>query len=112
MGIGDLTGMFGKMQEIQTKLQQAQEELRHKTVEASSGGDMVTAKVNGKGELLELKIHPQAIDVDDLEMLEDLIKAAVNAAVKKSHQLMKEELGKLTGGINLPGMDQLGKMLR
>jgi len=112
MGIGDLAGMFGKVQEMQAKFQQAQEELRRKTVEAASGGGMVTAKVNGKGELLAIKIDPQAVDVNDLEMLEDLIKAAVNAAVEKSQQLMQEELSKLTGGINLPGMDQLGKMFR
>ena len=110
MGLGDMAGMFGKVQEMQAKMKQMQEEAQKKTVEASSGGGMVTAKVNGKGDLLDLKIDAAVVDVNDLEMLEDLIKAAVNAAVAKSHQMLQEEMGKLTGGLNLPGMDQLSKM--
>ena len=112
MGLGDLTGMFGKVQEMQTKMQQMQEEAQKKVVEASSGGGMVTAKVNGKGDLLDLKIDAAVVDVNDLEMLEDLIKAAINAAVAKSQQMLQEEMAKLTGGLNLPGMDQLGKMFK
>lgn len=110
MGLGDMAGMFGKVQEMQTKMKEIQQEAQKKTVEASSGGGMVTAKVNGKGDLLNLKIDAAVVDVNDLEMLEDLIKAAVNAAVAKSQQHLQEEMGKLTGGLNLPGMDQLSKM--
>lgn len=112
MGLGDLSGMFGKVQEMQAKMQQMQEEARKKVVEASSGGGMVTAKVNGKGDLIDLKIDATVVDVNDLEMLEDLIKAAVNAAVAKSQQMLQEEMSKLTGGLNIPGMDQLGKMFQ
>jgi len=110
-GFGDLGGIMGKVQEMQAKMQQIQEQLKHKVVEASSGGGMVTAKVNGKGELLDLKIDSNAVDVNDLEMLEDLVKAAVNAAMTKSQQQAKDEMANLTGGLNLPGMDQLGKMM-
>ena len=65
---------------------------------------MVTAKVNGKGELLEIKIDPNVVDVNDLEMMEDLIKAAVNAAVVKSQEEMREQMQEITGGLNIPGL--------
>lgn len=111
MGLGDMAGMFGKVQEMQAKMKTMQEEMQKKSVQASSGGGMVTATVNGKGELIHIKIDTSAVDVNDIEMLEDLIKAAVNAAVAKSQKLLQEEMGKLTGGLNIPGMDQLSKML-
>ena len=111
-GFGDITGMLGKFQEVQGKMKQIQEELANQSVEASSGGGMVTARVNGKGDLLEVKIDPETVNPDDVEMLEDLVKAAVNAALAKSHELMKEEMSKLTGGLNIPGLDQLGNMFR
>ncbi len=110
-GFGDLAGMMGKVQQMQADMKQLQDELAEKRVEASSGGGMVTAEVNGRGDLLGIKIDPEVLDPGDLEMLEDLIKAAVNAAVAKSQQQMKDEMAKLTGGLNLPGMDQLGKLL-
>jgi DNA-binding YbaB/EbfC family protein len=110
MGLGDMAGMFGKVQEMQAKMKTMQEEMAKKTVQASSGGGMVTATVNGKSELLDIKIDTTVVDINDLEMLEDLIKAAVNAAMAKSQQLLQEEMGKLTGGLNIPGMDQLSKM--
>ncbi len=115
MGLGDLAGMMGKMKQMQSQMQQMQQELEKKTVQASSGGGMVTAVVNGKGDLLELKIEPEAVDTEDLEMLEDLVKAAVNAALLKSRkemqQQMQQQVSQLTGGINLPGMENIGKML-
>ena len=111
-GFSDITGMLGKFQEVQGKMKQIQEELASQSVEASSGGGMVTAKVNGKGELLGVKIGPETVDPNDVEMLEDLVKAAVNAALAKSQELMKQEMSKLTGGLNIPGLDQLGSLLR
>lgn len=110
MGFGDLTKMFGQFKDIQANLQRVQEEAAQRVVEASSGGGMVTAKVNGKGDLLEIKIDPNVVDVNDLEMMEDLIKAAINAAVTKSQEEMREQMQELTGGLNIPGLDQLGKM--
>ncbi|MCH9022252.1 MAG: YbaB/EbfC family nucleoid-associated protein [Planctomycetes bacterium] len=111
-GFSDITGMLGKFQEVQGKMKQIQEDLANQSVEASSGGGMVTATVNGKGDLLGVKIDPETVDPNDVEMLEDLVKAAVNAALAKSQELMKEEMGKLTGGLNIPGLDQLGNLFR
>ena len=90
----------------QAQIAKIQEELAEKTVEVSSGGGMVTAMVNGRGELLSLRIEKEVIDPDDSEMLQDLIVAAVNEAVRKSQELMQEEMGKLTEGlgINVPGL--------
>ena len=72
---------------------------------------MVTAQVNGKGELVDIKIEPSAVNADDVEMLEDLIKAAVSAAYQKSQEEMKEEMMKLTGGLDMKGLEQLGSLL-
>ena len=101
---------FGNMMKqiklLQQKMQKIQEELAEKTVEGSAGGGMVTAVVNGKQELLEIKIDKEVVDPDDVEMLQDLIVAAVNQALKKSQEMMNEEMSKLTGGlgINIPGL--------
>jgi DNA-binding YbaB/EbfC family protein len=83
---------------------EVQEELENKTVEASSGGGMVTAVVSGKQQLLELKIDPTAVDPEDVEMLQDLVTAAVNEAIKQSQKMASDEMGKLTGGMNIPGL--------
>ena len=109
-GLGDLAGLFGQVKNMQANMQRMQKELAQKTIQASSGGGMVTATVNGKGDLIDIKIERDAGLGSDLEMLEVLVKAAVNAAVEKSRAMMKEELAKLSGGLNLPGMDQLGNM--
>ena len=101
---------FGNMMKqiklLQQKMQKIQEELAEKTVEGSAGGGMVTAVVNGKQELLGIKIDKEVVDPDDVEMLQDLIVAAVNQALKKSQEMMNEEMSKLTGGlgINIPGL--------
>ena len=98
---------FGKIlkqaRKLQTQMQEIQEELGRKELEASSGGGMVTARVNGKKELVSLKIDPQVAG-EDPEMLEDLVVAAVNEAMRRVDELVKEEMGKLTGGLPLPGM--------
>ena len=111
MGFGDISKLLGQFKDIQANMQQMNEQLRQRVTEASSGGGMVTAQVNGKGELMGIKIDPQAVDVNDLEMLEDLVIAAVNAGVAKSQEMAKEEMSKVMGGLNIPGLDQLGKML-
>ncbi len=101
---------FGNMMKqiklMQQKMQKIQEELAEKQVEGSAGGGMVTAVVNGKQELLEIKIDKEVVDPEDVEMLQDLIVAAVNQALKKSQEMMNEEMAKLTGGlgINIPGL--------
>ncbi|MBN1142478.1 MAG: YbaB/EbfC family nucleoid-associated protein [Deltaproteobacteria bacterium] len=91
-------------QMMQQKMQRLQQELEGREVEASSGGGMVTARVNGKQQLLALKIEAAAVDPEDTEMLEDLVIAAVNEALKKSQEMVQEEMGKITGGLNIPGL--------
>lgn len=96
-----------KMQnELHERITKAQDELATKTVEASSGGGMVTATVSGAQEVTALKFKPEAIDPDDLEMLEDLVIAAVNAGLAKAKEMRETELGRVTGGMNLniPGL--------
>ncbi len=94
-----------KMQhELQERMAKMQAELAHKTVEASSGGGVVTVKFNGNQELLSIKISPEAVDPDDIEMLEDLVLAAVNAGIARSKELSQENLSRLTGGIKIPGL--------
>ena len=100
-GLGNL---MKQAQMMQKKMEQMQQELEGREVEASAGGGMVTARVNGKQKLLALNIEPDVVDPEDVEMLQDLIVAAVNEAVKKSQEMMQEEMGKLTGGMNIPGL--------
>jgi len=111
-GFGDLTKMLGQFKEIQSNMQQMQEDMAKRTSQASSGGGMVTAQVNGHGDLLDLKIDPESIDVNDIEMLEDLVKAAVNAAIAKNRQEVQEQMSQITGGMNIPGLDMLSKLIK
>ena len=89
---------------MQQRMIELQEELANQTVEATVGGGMVTAVANGQQELISLDISPEVVDPDDVEMLEDLIVAAVNEARQRSHELMAQEMDKLTGGVKLPGL--------
>ena len=97
-------GIMKQAQQMQKKMLQMQEELAHRTVEATVGGGMVTVTVNGKNEVLQIKIEPQVVDPDDVEMLEDLIVAGVNEALRKAQEMATEEMGKLTGGLKIPGL--------
>ncbi len=89
---------------IQEKMAKLQEELALRTVEASAGGGMVTVVVNGRNELLSIRIERDVVNPDDLEMLQDLILAAVNEGMRKSQEMMTTEMSKITGGFNIPGM--------
>jgi len=100
-GIGDI---FKQAQDLQERLQRVQEEAATRTVDASSGGGMVKATVNGKLEIVRLQIEPSVLQSGDVEMLQDLIIAAVNQAVRAAQQQMAEEMSKLTGGLTLPGL--------
>jgi|SRR5215470_11223393 len=108
MGKGfDLGGLFRQAQELQEKLAGVQQELAARTAEASAGGGMVTAVVNGKFELVRVRIEPSLLQNNpDVEMVQDLVVAAVNEAVRAARRMIEEEMGKLTGGlgIKLPGM--------
>jgi nucleoid-associated protein EbfC len=107
MGKGfDLGGLFRQAQELQQKLAGVQQELADRTVEASAGGGMVTAVVNGKFELVRVRIEPSLFQNPDVEMVQDLVVAAVNEGVRAARRMIEEEMGKLTGGlgIKLPGL--------
>jgi DNA-binding YbaB/EbfC family protein len=94
-----------KMQkELQERMTKVQEDMKNTNVDASSGGGMVTATVNGNQELVSLKFKPEAVDPDDIEMLEDLVIAAVNQAIEKSKELSQEQMSQVTGGIKIPGL--------
>ncbi len=100
----NMNKMMKQAKKMQAKMAKMQEELEEKTVEATSGGGAVKVVVNGKHELLDLTIDPDAVDPEDVEMLEDLVLAAVNEGMRKVQEMMEEEMGKVTGGMNLPGM--------
>jgi len=91
-------------QKIQAEIARVQQELSRKTVEASSGGGMVTAVANGKQEIISVKIEPEVVTSGDIEMIQDLVLAAVNEALKKSQEMVAEEMRKITGGLNIPGL--------
>ena len=91
-------------QELQAKLAKAQQELAEATIEASSGGGAVKVIVNGQQQVLSVKISPEAIEPDDVEMLEDLVMTAVNEALNKAQEMAAKRMGKLTGGLNIPGL--------
>ncbi|MDY0269177.1 MAG: YbaB/EbfC family nucleoid-associated protein [Trichloromonas sp.] len=100
-GLGNIMKQAQLMQQKMTRLQ---EELGERQVEATAGGGMVHAVVNGKQQLLSLKIEKSVVDPEDVEMLQDLVLAAVNEAIKKSQEMMQAEMGKITGGMNIPGL--------
>jgi len=98
---------FNPMQQVkalQDKMAKVQEELAEKTVESTAGGGMVTVVANGRQEVVSLRIDPQVVDPQDIEMLQDLVVAAVNDALRKSQELAADEMAKLAGGINIPGL--------
>jgi len=104
MGFGNMNKMMKQVQKMQADMAKLQQELGEKEIEASSGGGVVTVKVNGKQEVLAVKIKPEAVDPDDVEMLEDLITAAVNEALRKSQDMVAAEMSKITGGMKIPGL--------
>ena len=101
---GGMGNLMKQARQMQDKMAKLQEEMASRTVEATAGGGMVTAKANGAGDIVSIKIEPQVVDPDDVEMLEDLVRAACNEAVRKGRDLMAEEMKKLTGGMNIPGL--------
>ncbi|MCL4423988.1 MAG: YbaB/EbfC family nucleoid-associated protein [Firmicutes bacterium] len=100
----DMNKMMKQVQKVQEEMLKAQEELGNKTVEGSAGGGAVRAVVSGKQELKSIEIKPEAVDPEDLELLQDLIVAAVNDALKKSQELASAEMSRFTGGLKVPGL--------
>ena len=103
-GFGGMGGLMKQAQEMQAKLAKIQEELAKKTVEATAGGGMVRVTVNGQFTLASIKVDPSVIDPDDVEMLEDLVRAAVNEGLRRARDMASEEMSKLTGGFKIPGL--------
>ncbi|HET9488936.1 MAG TPA: YbaB/EbfC family nucleoid-associated protein [Methylomirabilota bacterium] len=100
-GFGNL---MKEAQRLQQQMQALQEQVAQKKVQATAGGGMVTVEVNGRQEVVSIKIDPEVINRDDPQMLEDLVLAACNEALRKSRELVQQELGKLTGGLKIPGL--------
>lgn len=100
----NIQNLLKQAQKIQSQVSRMQSELADRTVEASAGGGMVTAVANGRQELVSISIDPQVVDPDDVEMLEDLVVAAVGEALERAGEMAAEEMKKLTGGMPLPGL--------
>ena len=105
-GMGQLTHLLKEAQNLQAKVREVQETLADREVEGSAGGGMVIAKVNGRQEVLSIKIEPEVMKDNDIRLLQDLIVAAVNQGLKASQDLMQQELSKTTGslGLKIPGI--------
>ena len=105
MGMGaNMQQLARQAQKLQQQMTEKQEELESRSYEATAGGGAVTAVVTGKKVLTSLTIKPEAVDPDDVEMLQDMILAAVNEAIKQAEDAAESEMGKLTGGLNMPGL--------
>jgi len=96
--------MMKQAQKLQSQMMKLQEELAEKTVESSSGGGMVTVVANGRQQIVSIQIENEVVDPDDVDMLQDLVLAAVNDALAKAQEMVSSEMGKLTGGLNIPGL--------
>lgn len=101
---GNMNNMLKQVQKMQADMQKMQEELSNKEFESTVGGGAVTARVNGKKELVSVKIKEEVVDKDDIEMLEDLILSAVNGALSQAEESMSSGMSSLTGGLNIPGL--------
>jgi DNA-binding YbaB/EbfC family protein len=99
----DMNAMMRQVQQMQAEMLKAQEQLKHETVEASAGGGMVTVKMSGELELQEIKIDPGAVDPEDVELLQDMVQAAVNEAVRAAQELAASKMGAATGGLGGQG---------
>lgn len=100
----NMQGLMKQAQKMQEKIQKAQDELKDKTVDCSVGGGIIKVVFNGAQEMVSIEINKEAVDPDDVETLQDLVLSAVNAGLTKSKEMVQEEMGQITGGMNIPGM--------
>lgn len=100
----NMNNLLKQAQQMQTKLTTLQKELEARELESSAGGGMVKVRVNGKQELLEIKINPECVDPSDVEMLEELVMTAVNQGIKESQDMVSNAMSKVSGGLNIPGL--------
>ncbi len=103
-GGAQLNQMMKQAKKVQEQMEKMQAELEERLIEAASGGGAVKAVVNGRQELKELEIKPEVVDPEDIDMLQDLVIAAVNEAIKQSQDMVSSEMAKITGGLNIPGL--------
>ena len=103
-GGGNMQKQLQQMQAMQRKMEEMQAELETKEVEATAGGGAVSVTVNGKKEIVKVAIKPEVVDPDDVEMLQDLIMVAANEALRQREEMSQSEMGKLTGGLSIPGL--------
>ena len=103
-GGGNMNQMIKQAKKMQEQMAKMQGELQEKVLETSAGGGAINVKVNGKQEILEIKIKPEVVDPEDVEMLEDLILTVINDAIKQSQEMVSGEMSKITGGLNIPGL--------
>jgi len=101
---GNMNNMMKQVQKMQKQMAEAQDEIEKQTVSATAGGGAIEISVNGKKEMVDIKIDPEVVDPDDVEMLQDLILAATNEAMRKVDDLASGTMGKVTGGMNIPGL--------
>lgn len=102
--MNNMNQMMKQVKKMQEQMMKAQEELGTKTIEGSAGGGVVTVSINGHKKLLDIKIKPEAVDPEDIEMLQDLVLTAVNDALGKADELANQDMGKYTGGMKIPGL--------
>ena len=106
-GMPNMGNIMKQAQQFQSKMAKLQEELGERTVETTAGGGMVAVVANGRQELVSIRIDPEVVDPEDVDMLQDLIQAAVNDALNRAREMVNEEMGKLTAGMNLPNIPGL-----
>lgn len=104
MGGGSMSKMLKQAKQMQEQIAKMQEELEQKEIESSSGGGAITVTITGKQMITALKINPDAVDLEDIELLEDMIIAAINEGIKKSQEMVSTEMARITGGLNIPGL--------
>ncbi len=100
----NMNNLLKQAQQMQQKMATLQKELEAREIETSSGGGMIKIKINGKQEIIDFKINPECVDPEDVDMLEELVKTAVNQAVNESQEMVSNAMSKVTGGINIPGL--------
>lgn len=103
-GGGNMNQMMKQVQQMQKKMEEAQKEVEETIIKTTSGGGVVEVEINGKKEVVSINIDPEVVDPEDVDMLQDLILAAVNDAINQIDKVSEEKMGKLTGGLNIPGM--------
>ena len=101
---GNMNNLMKQAQRMQKQMEEQQKELEEKEFTAAAGGGAVEVTISGKKEVTKVKLQPEVVDPDDIEMLEDLVLTAVNEAVRKSQEMVSEEMAKITGGFNIPGL--------